>query len=66
MTTHLMLFSEHPPIICVVHDDHDDKWVCCLPFSQMKSEDVPSVCSQAQSSDPRGRACRPNGWGMGC
>ena len=36
MTTHLMLFSEHPPL-CVVHEDHDDKWVCCLPCWQMKT-----------------------------
>jgi len=35
--------------------------VCCAPSSRLNS----SACVQARSSNPRGRACRPNGKGSG-
>ena len=37
--------------------------VCCATL--LSSEVVSSACVQARSSNPRGRACRPNGKGSG-
>ena len=37
--------------------------VCCATF--LSSELVSPACVQARSSNPRGRACRPNGKGLG-
>ena len=37
--------------------------VCCTTL--LSSELVSPACVQAQLSDPRGRACRPNGKGLG-
>ena len=37
--------------------------VCCATF--LSSELVCPACVQARSSNPRGRACRPNGKGSG-
>jgi len=37
--------------------------VCCAAL--LSSELVPPPCVQARSSNPTGRACRPNGKGSG-